>query len=67
MGRWKKRALSFDEVVEFVNRIIQEMPLIPFLIPLILIAWAIERWVFTFTNWVPLIVAVWATRQVISL
>lgn len=67
MGRWRKRALSFDEVVEFVKRIIQEMPLIPFLIPLILIAWAIERWVFSVTNWVPLIVAVWATRQVISL
>lgn len=63
MGRWRKRALSFDEVVEFVKRIIQEMPLIPFLIPLILIVWAIERWVFSVTNWVPLIVAVWATRQ----
>jgi hypothetical protein len=63
MGRSKKRALSFDEAVEFLNHIIVEKPIIPFLIPLILLAWAIERWVFSFSNWVPLAVAVWATIQ----
>lgn len=63
MGRRKKRALSFDEAVEFLNHIIVEKPIIPFLIPLILLAWAIERWVFSFSNWVPLAVAVWATIQ----
>ena len=66
MGRSKKRALSFDEAVEFLNHIIVEKPIIPFLIPLILLAWAIERWVFSFSNWVPLAVAVWATIQVAS-
>ena len=37
-----------------------------FKVPLILLAWAIERWVSVIPNWVPL-VAVWATLQVTSL
>ena len=42
MGRRKKIALSFDEAMEFLNHIIQEKSLIPFLIPLILIAWLLR-------------------------
>ncbi|GLT64210.1 hypothetical protein SLA2020_367170 [Shorea laevis] len=63
MGRRQRRAFSFDKAVEFLNHLIAEKPLLPFLIPLILLAWVIERWVFSFSNWVPLAVAVWATTQ----
>ncbi|KAE8124923.1 hypothetical protein FH972_019762 [Carpinus fangiana] len=63
MGRRNRRAFSFDEAVEFLNHLIAEKPLLPFLFPLILLAWAIERWVFSFSNWVPLAVAVWAATQ----
>jgi len=64
MGRRKRRAFSFDEAVEFLNHLIAEKPLLPFLIPLIFLAWAVERWDFSFSNWVPLVVAVWAATQV---
>ncbi|XVF09594.1 hypothetical protein REPUB_Repub07fG0107300 [Reevesia pubescens] len=64
MGRSKKRALmNVDEVVDFFNNIIVEKPYLPLLIPLILIFWAIEKWFFSLSNWVPLVLAVWATIQ----
>ncbi|OMO87138.1 C2 calcium-dependent membrane targeting [Corchorus capsularis] len=64
MGRRKKRALvNVDEVVEFFNNIMVEKPYLPLLIPLILIFWAIEKWFFSLSNWVPLVLAVWATVQ----
>ncbi|XP_019457985.1 PREDICTED: extended synaptotagmin-1-like isoform X2 [Lupinus angustifolius] len=63
----RKRVLSVSNIeeatVKFFNHILQEKPQIPFFIPLILIAWAIERWVFPFSTWVPLVIAVWATIQ----
>ncbi|CAL0322228.1 unnamed protein product [Lupinus luteus] len=62
-----KRVLSVSNIeegaVKFFNHLLQEKPQVPFFIPLILIAWAIERWVFPFSTWVPLILAVWATIQ----
>ncbi|KAG7944615.1 hypothetical protein I3843_15G110900 [Carya illinoinensis] len=61
--RRRRRAFSFDETLVFLNRLIAEKPLLPSLIPLILVAWAIERWVFSFSHWVPLAVAVWTTIQ----
>ncbi|KAH7658486.1 C2 domain-containing protein [Dioscorea alata] len=51
------------EAVEFLNHVIRDKPLLPFLVPLGLFAWAIERWLVPFSNWVPLAFAVWATIQ----
>ncbi|KAE9600269.1 putative C2 domain-containing protein [Lupinus albus] len=63
----KKRVFSVSNIeeaaVNFFTHLLQEKPQIPFFIPLILIAWGIERWVFPFSTWVPLILAVWATIQ----
>ena len=66
MGRRKKIGLSLDEAMEFLNHIIQEKSLIPF-DPSNIDCLAIERWVFSSSKCVPLIVAVWATMQVPSL
>ncbi|XP_043812419.1 synaptotagmin-4 isoform X2 [Manihot esculenta] len=64
MGRRKGRAkINIEEVVEFFNNLYGEKPLLPFLIPLVLIFWVIEKWVFSVSYWVPLVVAVWATIQ----
>ncbi|KAL6281591.1 hypothetical protein ACE6H2_018472 [Prunus campanulata] len=63
MSRRKGRGLSVEDAVEFFNYVMEEKPFLPFLIPLVLFAWGIERWVFSFSNWVPLAVAVWATVQ----
>lgn len=63
--RGRKRGFFNGEgVMEFFHHLMAEKPLLPFLIPLVLIAWSIERWVFSLSNWVPLAVAVWATLQV---
>ncbi|GAU22711.1 hypothetical protein TSUD_138350 [Trifolium subterraneum] len=63
----KKRVFSIDTIEEaamdFFNYLLQEKPKIPFFIPFILIAFAIEKWVFSFSTWVPLALAVWATIQ----
>ncbi|KAM5571170.1 synaptotagmin-5 [Rosa sericea] len=61
--RKNKRSLRVEDAVEFFNYVVEEKPFLPVLIPLVLFAWAIERWVFSFSNWVPLAVAVWATVQ----
>ncbi|RZC02143.1 Multiple C2 and transmembrane domain-containing protein 1 isoform C [Glycine soja] len=65
----KKRALSInieEAAVDFFNHLLQEKPRIPVFIPLILIAWAIERWVFSASTWVPLALAVWTTIQLLA-
>lgn len=63
----KKRVFSIDSIeevaVDFFNYVLQEKPKIPFFIPVILIAWVVEKWVFSFSTWVPLALAVWATIQ----
>ncbi|KAM7482995.1 hypothetical protein LguiB_007578 [Lonicera macranthoides] len=63
MGRRKKRSLDVNEAIELLNQLLVDKPLLSLVIPLILVFWAIERWVFSFSNWVPLAVAVWATFQ----
>ena len=50
--------------LDFLEHLLKEKPQIPIVVPLILIAWAIERWLFSLSNWVPLAVCVWATLQV---
>lgn len=68
MSRNKWLLLRIEKAaVDFSNHILEKNPLIPFIIPVILIAWAVERWLFSFSNWIPLALAVWVTRQVMSL
>ena len=64
MRRRLKRSYA-KEAMEFLNHVMKDKPLLPFLIPLGLFAWAVERWLVPFSNWVPLAAAVWATIQVI--
>ncbi|XP_027359435.1 synaptotagmin-5 isoform X2 [Abrus precatorius] len=62
----KKGVISInveEAAVDFFNHLLQEQPRITFFIPLFLIAWAIERWVFSVSTWVPLALAVWTTIQ----
>ncbi|KAE9463915.1 hypothetical protein C3L33_04205, partial [Rhododendron williamsianum] len=63
MGKRRARSFDLNEALEFLNHLFVDKSLLPFIIPLILVGWVIEKWVFTFSNWVPLVVAVWATIQ----
>ncbi|EFJ29672.1 plant synaptotagmin [Selaginella moellendorffii] len=45
------------------QHLIRDKPILPFLIPVFLLAWALERWIVPFSNWVPVCVTVWATIQ----
>ncbi|KAL0312737.1 UNVERIFIED_CONTAM: Multiple C2 and transmembrane domain-containing protein 1 [Sesamum radiatum] len=63
MGRTKKKLLDFNEAVGSLKKLLEEQPLLPFVIPLLFVLWAIERWFFSLSNWVLLAVAVWATIQ----
>ncbi|WOL02840.1 hypothetical protein Cni_G11559 [Canna indica] len=60
--RWKGFQAK-EAAMELLNQMMQDKPLLPFLIPLGLFAWAVERWIVPFSNWVPLIAAVWATIE----
>lgn len=66
MDRRRKRGFTVEEAMQFLNYLKVEKPLFPLLISVILLGWVIERWVFSFSNWVPLVVVVWATIQVSS-
>ncbi|KAL0324393.1 UNVERIFIED_CONTAM: Multiple C2 and transmembrane domain-containing protein 1 [Sesamum calycinum] len=63
MGRTKKKLLDFNEAVGSLKKLLEEQPLLPFVIPLLFVLWAIERWFFSLSHWVLLAVAVWATIQ----
>ncbi|GKV39430.1 hypothetical protein SLEP1_g47195 [Rubroshorea leprosula] len=64
MGRIKRMGfINVEDFAEFFKYMMLEKPFLCLLIPLIMVFWAIERWVFSFSNWVPLVVAVWATIQ----
>ncbi|KFK39172.1 hypothetical protein AALP_AA3G209700 [Arabis alpina] len=65
MGRRIKRKglINTEAVREFLNHLVAERQSLLLLVPLVLAFWAIERWVFAFSNWVPLVVAVWASLQ----
>ncbi|CAH8260944.1 unnamed protein product [Arabidopsis lyrata] len=65
MGRRIKRKglINTEAVREFINHLVAERHSLLVLVPLVLAFWAIERWVFAFSNWVPLVVAVWASLQ----
>ena len=61
----KKRASSLDvrQAMDFLNQLLADKPILPFVIPIFLVVWVIEKWIFSLTNWVPLAVAVWAVFQ----
>ncbi|XP_015966672.1 synaptotagmin-5 [Arachis duranensis] len=63
----KKRGLLFniEEVAVdfFFNHLLKEKPSIPFFIPLLLVAWAIEKWMFSFSTWVPILLVMWIAIQ----
>ncbi|KAI9088049.1 hypothetical protein K1719_030026 [Acacia pycnantha] len=62
----RKRRLLFkveDAASDFFNYLHEEKPQILYFFPLILVAWVIERWAFSLSNWVPLALAVWLTFQ----
>ncbi|KAM6569103.1 hypothetical protein CsatB_017088 [Cannabis sativa] len=63
MSRRKRRGSNVEEALEFFNHLMEEKPYLPFLVALIFFAWCIERWIFSFSNWVPIVIAVWATIQ----
>ncbi|XP_042485850.1 uncharacterized protein LOC122066088 [Macadamia integrifolia] len=64
MARKKKMRDRFvDEFVQFFNYLMAERPMFHFIVALVLFGWAVERWILPFSNWVPLIVTVWATIQ----
>lgn len=48
------------------SNLVEEKPLLPFLVPLCLLAWFIERWIIPLSNWVPFCFIVWATLEVCS-
>jgi len=58
-----KAGFKVEDVLEVFKHLLEEKPSFAFLIPLILVCWGIEKWVFSFSNWVPLVVAIWATFQ----
>lgn len=64
--KMKKASIDMSKITEFLNQLYVEKPLFPLVIPLLLVLWSIEKWVFNLSNWVPLAVAVWATVQVCS-
>ncbi|ERN03977.1 extended synaptotagmin-1 isoform X1 [Amborella trichopoda] len=57
------RDICAGEALEIWSHVVTERPLLPLLIPLVLLAWALERWLVPFSNWAPLLVTVWATIQ----
>ncbi|BAT72781.1 C2 and GRAM domain-containing protein [Vigna angularis] len=55
-----------DAAMDLLNHVVkvkEKMGLISLLLPLIFIAWAIHRWLFSFSNWLSLALALWASMQ----
>lgn len=52
------------EVKELWDHLLLEKPVLPYLIPVFILAWILERWIISFSNWVPVFVTVWASLQV---
>uniref|UniRef100_A0A7N0TNW7 SMP-LTD domain-containing protein n=1 Tax=Kalanchoe fedtschenkoi TaxID=63787 RepID=A0A7N0TNW7_KALFE len=63
MVRKKKIDLSVRDVVDGLNNLVAQRPLLLALIPFILVLWGVEKWIFSLSSWVPLLLAVWATLQ----
>ncbi|XP_042055676.1 synaptotagmin-5-like [Salvia splendens] len=63
MGRTKKQLFDLEGAVESWYKLVEQQPLLPFLVPLLLFLWAVEKWFFSLSNWLLLVCAVWATIQ----
>lgn len=64
MGKKNRRGFNVKEAVKFLNQVLEKKPFLPFVIPLFLVVWGIEKWFFSLSNWVPLAIALWAAFQV---
>ncbi|KAL6973558.1 hypothetical protein U1Q18_027744, partial [Sarracenia purpurea var. burkii] len=63
MRRRKKINFCLNEAVAFFNHLMVDKYLLPYVIPLVLVGWCVEKWIFSFSNWILLVVAIWATIQ----
>lgn len=61
----KRFGINVEGTVVVLRHAALEKPFLPYLVPLFFLAWAFDKWVFSFSNWIPLAIAVWATLQVI--
>ncbi|KAL5726120.1 MYF24_8 [Ranunculus cassubicifolius] len=58
-----RSVLFIKEATEFMNHVMKEKPIFYKIAPIVFIAWIIERWLFPFSFWIPVGLAVWATIQ----
>jgi hypothetical protein len=49
------------------SQLVHEKSVLPYLIPVFVLAWLLERWVIPLSSWIPVIISVWAALQVIYL
>ncbi|CAA0820558.1 C2 domain-containing protein [Striga hermonthica] len=63
MGRAKKKFFDLNEALESLYKLLEQQPLLPLVIPMLVVLWVFEKWVFSLSNWVLLALAVWATFQ----
>lgn len=63
----KPLRLNVGGTLQLLRGVALEKPFLIYLLPLFSLAWAFDKWVFSFSNWIPLAFAVWATLQVIIL
>ncbi|KAL8141838.1 hypothetical protein V2J09_014870 [Rumex salicifolius] len=63
MGKRQKSNLSIVGALGFLRELAVEKPQYLFLGALILLLWGVERWIFSVSSWIPILVAVVATIQ----
>ncbi|XP_022135052.1 synaptotagmin-5-like [Momordica charantia] len=59
----KPLRLNVGGTLQLLRGVALEKPFLIYLLPLFPLAWAFDKWVFSFSNWIPLAFAVWATLQ----
>lgn len=64
MGKARKFNLNIEASMEFLKQVAIDKPFYLLLVPLISALWVFEKWVFSVSSWVPLVIAVWAALQV---
>ncbi|PIA39770.1 hypothetical protein AQUCO_02600319v1 [Aquilegia coerulea] len=63
MVRRENKGFLIKQATDFLNHVMEDKPLLSYLLPLVLITWLLERWLLPFSYWVPLAFAVWLTTQ----
>ncbi|GER30541.1 plant synaptotagmin [Striga asiatica] len=66
MGRTKKKLFDLNEALESLYKLLEQQPLLPLVIPMLVVLWVFEKWFFSLSNWVLLALAVWATFQPVT-